>query len=122
MIVDPNDPRITSLNYGKNRLTTDDLDQLISDVHIVSPDFRMRFLEYDELVRRHILYGRSGKEGLSPVLRAFQEELRVSLEARVKVSVRGRSSGVIEVPFYSEEDFDRVFRLLTGKEAEGIVS
>ena len=63
-----------------------------------------------------------GKEGLSPVLRAFQEELRVSLEARVKVSVRGRSSGVIEVPFYSEEDFDRVFRLLTGKEAEGVVS
>tara|TARA_Y100001934_G_C12244621_1_gene722063 strand:+ start:363 stop:1223 length:861 start_codon:yes stop_codon:yes gene_type:complete len=66
--------------------------------------------------------GSRGKEGLSPVLRAFQEELRVSLEARVKVSVRGRSSGVIEVPFYSEEDFDRVFLLLTGKEAEGVVS
>ncbi len=66
--------------------------------------------------------GSGGKEGLSPVLRAFQEELRVSLEARVKVSVRGRSSGVIEVPFYSEEDFDRVFGLLTGKDAEGVVS
>ena len=63
-----------------------------------------------------------GKEGLSPVLRAFQEELRVSLEARVKVAGRGRASGVIEVPFYSEEDFDRVFRLLTGKETEGVVS
>ncbi len=61
------------------------------------------------------------KEALTPLLRAFQEELRLALETRVKVSVRGKSSGVIEVPFYSDEDFDRVFGLLTGKDAEEVV-
>lgn len=66
---------------------------------------------------------RKGKEeGFSPVVRAFQEELRSVLETRVRISVLGKSSGVIEVPFYSDEDFDRVFRLLTGKEAEDVVS
>ncbi len=67
-------------------------------------------------------YRRKRKEDFSPVVQAFQEELRNVLETRVRISVLGKSSGVIEVPFYSDEDFDRVFRLLTGKEAEGVVS
>lgn len=62
------------------------------------------------------------KNVASPVVQAFQEELRGALETRVKVSVLGKSSGVIEVPFYSEKDFDRLFLLLTGKETEDFVS
>jgi ParB family chromosome partitioning protein len=62
------------------------------------------------------------KNVASPVVQAFQEELRGALETRVKVSVLGKSSGVIEVPFYSEKDFDRLFLLLTGKETEDVVS
>ena len=71
---------------------------------------------------RRVVAPQPAKKETSSVVQAFQEALRVALETRVRVSVTGKSSGVIEIPFYSDEDFDRVFGLLTGQDAEDVVA
>ena len=57
-----------------------------------------------------------------PVVRAFEEDLRAVLATRATVRLRGGGSGVIEVPFRNHEDFERVFQLITGREASEVVS
>ena len=56
-----------------------------------------------------------------PVVHALQEELRSVLGTKVIVRRGRKGRGVIEVPFLSPEDFERVFQLLTGREATEVV-
>jgi hypothetical protein len=56
-----------------------------------------------------------------PVFLALEEELRKSLGTRVVLKRMRRGKGVIEVPFLGTEDFERIFALLTGKEASEVV-
>jgi len=56
-----------------------------------------------------------------PIVTALQEELRSALGTRVVLKKGRRGKGVIEVPFLNTEDFERVFLLLTGKEASEVL-
>ncbi len=57
-----------------------------------------------------------------PVVEALEEDLRAALSTKASVRLRRGGSGVIEVPFRNHEDFERVFHLITGREASGVVS
>jgi ParB family chromosome partitioning protein len=57
-----------------------------------------------------------------PVVHALEEALRERLATRVLVRLSKQGTGVIEVPFTGSEDFERIFALLTGREASDIVS
>ena len=57
-----------------------------------------------------------------PVVRALEEDLRAALAIKASVRLRRGGSGVIEVPFRNHEDFERVFHLITGREASEVVS
>ncbi len=56
-----------------------------------------------------------------PVIQALEEELRSVLATRVRIRTRNKQDGIIEVPFHSPEDFERIFALLAGREASEIV-
>ncbi len=56
-----------------------------------------------------------------PLLLALQEELRGALGTRVTLRKGRKGKGVIEVPFLGQEDFERVFVLITGKEASEVL-
>ena len=56
-----------------------------------------------------------------PLLLALQEELRGALGTRVVLRRARKGKGVIEVPFLGTEDFERIFALLTGKEASEVL-
>ncbi|MGW8264735.1 MAG: ParB/RepB/Spo0J family partition protein [Longimicrobiales bacterium] len=62
-----------------------------------------------------------GKKEQDPVLQALEEELRSALGTRVVLRQGRKGRGVIEIPFLSPEDFERVFLLVTGKEASEVV-
>ena len=64
--------------------------------------------------------GRAGAER-DPVVRALEEALRESLATKVKLKGVTKGKGVIEVPFHSAEDFERVFALIAGREASEVV-
>ena len=57
-----------------------------------------------------------------PVVRALEEDLRAVLGTQANVRLRRGGSGVIEVPFRDHQDFERVFHLITGREASEVVS
>lgn len=64
--------------------------------------------------------GRPRRENGDPALRLLQEELSAALATRV--SLRGTDrSGVIEVPFGTRSELERLFALLTGREAEDVL-
>lgn len=56
-----------------------------------------------------------------PILQALEEEMRGALGTRVALKRGRKGKGVIEIPFLNPEDFERVFLLLTGKEASEVV-
>jgi ParB family chromosome partitioning protein len=56
-----------------------------------------------------------------PILRALQEELRRIFGTRVILRRARKGRGVIEVPFLGAEDFERIFALMTGREASEVV-
>jgi ParB family chromosome partitioning protein len=56
-----------------------------------------------------------------PVLQALQEELRTVFGTRVLLRKGGKGTGVIEIPFLDVEDFERIFALLSGREASEVV-
>jgi hypothetical protein len=66
---------------------------------------------------------KSGERGrtIDPIVHALEEELRNALGTRVLLRKGRKGKGVIEVPFLSPEDFERVFLLLTGKEASDVL-
>ena len=47
--------------------------------------------------------------------------MRGALGTRVALRRGRKGKGVIEIPFLNSEDFERVFLLLTGKEASEVV-
>ena len=57
-----------------------------------------------------------------PVVQALEEDLRAALATKASVRLRRGGSGVIEVPFRNHEDFERVFHLITGREASEVAS
>jgi ParB family chromosome partitioning protein len=59
--------------------------------------------------------------GADPVLRALEEALRAHFASRVHLKGLARGKGTIEIPFDSTEEFERVFALLTGREASEVV-
>jgi ParB family chromosome partitioning protein len=73
--------------------------------------------------------GRGGKVGKDPstgrppdpIQKILEEELRGALGTRVTVRSGQKGRGVIEVPFLNNDDFERVFLLLTGKEAAEVL-
>jgi ParB family transcriptional regulator, chromosome partitioning protein len=54
--------------------------------------------------------------------RVLLEELRRALGTRVQLRGTGAGGGVLEVPFHSNEDLERLFHLLTGVEASDLLS
>ncbi len=57
-----------------------------------------------------------------PLAHALEEELRSVLGARVRIRAnRKGTKGVIEVPFHTAEEFERVFALVAGKEVSEVV-
>ncbi len=56
-----------------------------------------------------------------PILDALQEELREVLGTRVVLRRAKKGKGVIEIPFLGAEDFERIFALITGREASEVV-
>lgn len=66
---------------------------------------------------------RTGAEnGRDPALAALEEELQRALDARVVLRRLGKRGGIITIPFRNAEDFERLFVLLTGKEAGEILA
>jgi ParB family chromosome partitioning protein len=56
-----------------------------------------------------------------PILETLQEELRQALGTRVVVRRTRKGKGVIEIPFLSTEDFERLFEMLAGRETSEVV-
>lgn len=73
--------------------------------------------------------GKGGRKGAGlrnkptpdPILAALQESLREVLGTRVVLRRARKGKGVIEIPFLGTEDFERIFALITGREASEIV-
>jgi ParB family transcriptional regulator, chromosome partitioning protein len=63
---------------------------------------------------------RRGGAPRNPSLQLLQEELRAALSTRVRIR-GGAASGTIEVPYTSEADLERLFALLTGREAHDVL-
>ena len=66
--------------------------------------------------------GPRATESSDPVVRALEEELRSTLATKVHVRVDSGGAGVIEIPYRNSEDFERVFEVITGREASEVVS
>lgn len=56
----------------------------------------------------------------NPALQLLQEEFRAALATRVRIR-GGSASGVIEIPYTSEADLERLFALLTGREVHDVL-
>lgn len=70
--------------------------------------------------------GKKGKKGNStqtpdPILDALQERLQEVFGTRVVIRRARKEKGVIEIPFLGTEDFERIFALITGREASEVV-
>ncbi|HSG07460.1 MAG TPA: ParB/RepB/Spo0J family partition protein [Longimicrobiales bacterium] len=65
---------------------------------------------------------RSKKErAADPLLRALEEALQESLSTRVAIRRGRKGKGVIEITYHGPDDFERVFELVTGREAGEVV-
>jgi ParB family chromosome partitioning protein len=62
-----------------------------------------------------------GPTETDPILDALQEELRKVLGTRVLLKRARKGKGVIEIPFLGPEDFERLFALITGREASEVL-
>lgn len=58
---------------------------------------------------------------LGPAHHALQEELRAALGTRVTVRRKRGGSGRIEIPFHDDRDLERVFALVSGREASDVL-
>jgi len=56
-----------------------------------------------------------------PVVRALEDALQETLSTRVAIKRSRKGKGVIEITFHGSEDFERVFELVTGREASEVV-
>lgn len=58
---------------------------------------------------------------LDPVLHALQEELCATLGTRVVVRRQRGNRGRIEIPFHDDQDLERLFALVAGREAADVL-
>ena len=58
---------------------------------------------------------------MDPVLSALEEELQAVLGTRVALKQGQNGKGLIEIPFYSRADFERIFALVAGREASDVL-
>lgn len=58
---------------------------------------------------------------LDPVLHALQQELCAALGTRVVVRRQRGSRGRIEIPFHDDQDLERLFALVSGREAADVL-
>jgi ParB family chromosome partitioning protein len=58
---------------------------------------------------------------VDPLVRALEEALQESLATRVAIRQGRKGKGVIEITFHGPDDFERVFELVTGREAAAVV-
>jgi ParB family chromosome partitioning protein len=58
---------------------------------------------------------------VDPVVQALEEALQEALSTRVSIRKGRKGKGVIEITFHGPEDFERVFELVTRREASEIV-
>lgn len=66
--------------------------------------------------------GRRKTEGTrDPVVRALEEALQDALSTRVVIKRSRKGKGVVEITFHGPEDFERLFELVTGREASEVV-
>ena len=56
-----------------------------------------------------------------PLVRALEAALQETLSTRVTIKRGRKGKGVIEITFHGPEDFERVFELVTGREASEVV-
>lgn len=71
--------------------------------------------------RNNARRGDAAGSSTDPILLALEEELRGALGTRVALKRGRKGKGLIEIPFLNGEDFERVFLLLTGKEASEVL-
>lgn len=64
---------------------------------------------------------RGGARAADPVVRALEEALQEALSTRVIIRRSRKGKGVIEIAFHGPDDFERVFELVTGREASEVV-
>ena len=67
--------------------------------------------------------GKKAKQGrpVDPVVRALEDALQDALSTRVAIKRGRKGRGTIEITFHGSEDFERVFELVTGREAGEVV-
>lgn len=63
----------------------------------------------------------AAKGSNDPLVRALEEALQESLSTRVSIKRSRQGKGMIQITFHGPEDFERVFELVTGKEASEVV-
>ncbi len=81
--------------------------------------------EVERCVRSGATKKKSGPrpaESRDPVVRALEEGLRSALATKAHVRVGRGGAGVIEIPYRNSEDFERVFEVITGRDASELVS
>ncbi len=81
--------------------------------------------EMERRVRRGGVRKKSGprpRRSRDPIVDALEQELREALATRVRVRVGKGGEGVIEIPYRTSEDFERVFELITGRDASEVVA
>jgi len=53
---------------------------------------------------------------------ALEEEFRAILGTKVHIRAKRGKAGVVEIPYRNPEDFERVFKIIVGREASDVVS
>lgn len=66
--------------------------------------------------RRKTGGGESSRTPEDPLLHALQEALQEAMGSRVRLKSSESGKGIIEIPFYSADDFERVFKVITGRD------
>jgi ParB family chromosome partitioning protein len=104
-----------TMGHAKAILTlTDPAKQLFIHQHIIKEGLSVRKVE--ELVRemQKAPVKKEGKqpEPVSYQLQKIQDDLASKFSTRVKLKVGSRGSGVIEIPFLSEDDLGRILEML----------
>ena len=89
----------------------------------VAGGWSVRRVEEEVRTRKKREEKRAGAKprAVDPALRALEEELRMVLGTRVVLRKGRKGRGIVEIPFLNDEDFERVFALLAGKEASEVL-
>ena len=105
------------MGHARALVSVEDVDkQLFIHKEIISKGLSVRKVE--ELVRELQKIGLkkskpgSSVEGISFQYQKVQDDLASRLGTRVQLKMKGKNSGIIEIPFLSENDLNRLLELL----------